>query len=265
LAITAFDSYTTGNSSSLTGGGEGGGANVIFWGACLIMIGTSLHGLTYVYSEKIMIMSSYTSYSESTLEHDVVDKSSNGSSRSNNKCNNNESVDEKNHLLQQATIIRQQQKKEVISTRANCAIQGLVATILLFIWQLIYTLPNIQQLILTPMTLSNTSPSQAIMILGAITLSNLVHSLTFYVTLKYLPGGATSAGILKGLQAVLVFCFSSIFLCERDDVNDNGDKGVVGQSQDEMMCWSTNKAISLFIVLCGIASYTRGMTMHGSR
>jgi hypothetical protein len=198
------------------------------------------------------------------LEHDVVGKSSSGSS--NNKYNNNETDDEKNHLLQQVTTIRQQQKKEVISTRANCAIQGLVATILLFIWQLIYTLPNIHQLVLTPMALSNTSPFQAIMILGAITLSNLVHSLTFYVTLKYLPGGATSAGILKGLQAVLVFCFSSIFLCERDDDDniDNGGKGV-GRSQDEMMCWSTNKAISLLIVLCGIASYTRGMTMHGAR
>lgn len=270
LAITAFDSYTTGNnnssssssSSNSEGGGEGG-TNVIFWGACLIMIGTSLHGLTYVYSEKIMIMSSSSSYYKTMLEHDVVDKSSSGSS--NNKCNNNETTDEKQQLMQQGTSQQQQllqQKKEVISTRANCAIQGLVATLLLLIWQLIYTLPNIQQLILTPMTLSNTSPFQAIVILGAITLSNLVHSLTFYVTLKYLPGGATSAGILKGLQAVLVFCFSSIFLCERHDI-DNGGK--VGQRpQDEMLCWSTNKAVSLFIVLCGIASYTRGMTMHGA-
>ena len=235
LAITAFDSYTTGNNSSSSsssssnseGGGEGG-TNVIFWGACLIMLGTSLHGLTYVYSEKIMIMSSSSSYYKTMFEHDVVDKSSSGSS--NNKCNNNESADEKQQLTQQGTSQQQQlqQKKEVISTRANCAIQGLVATLLLLIWQLIYTLPNIQQLILTPMTLSNTSPFQAIMILGATTLSNLVHSLTFYVTLKYLPGGATSAGILKGLQAVLVFCFSSIFLCERHDIDiDNGGK--VGQ------------------------------------
>ena len=37
----------------------------------------------------------------------------------------------------------------------------------------------------------------------------------------------------------------------------------MGRSQDEMLCWSTNKAISLLIVLCGIASYTRGMMMYG--
>jgi hypothetical protein len=78
-------------------------------------------------------------------------------------------------------------------------------------------------------------------------LSNLFHSIAFFVTLKHLAGGTTSAGVLKGLQAVLVFCASSIFLCGRWD----GDGGE--------MCWSASKLVSLAVVLCGIMLYTRGM------
>ena len=46
-----------------------------------------------------------------------------------------------------------------------------------------------------------------------IALANTLHSVTFYTTLKHCPGGSTSAGVLKGLQAVLVFLASSIILC----------------------------------------------------
>ena len=128
-----------------------------------------------------------------------------------------------------------------ISIRANCAIQGIVASIVLLLWQIIYTLPRLQSLILTPMAQAHTSPLHAMTILLAITFANLLHSVTFYVTLKHFPGGATSAGVLKGLQAVLVFGVGSIVLC--------------GRWGGLEMCWSMMKFGSLVVVMCGILVY----------
>ena len=68
-----------------------------------------------------------------------------------------------------------------------------------------------------------------------------MHSVTFFSTLKNFPGGATSAGVLKGLQAVLVFAASSIILC--------------GRWGGLEMCWSGSKFVSLVVVVCGILLY----------
>ena len=130
---------------------------------------------------------------------------------------------------------------ERISIRANCAVQGMVATIVLLIWQIIYTWPNRHELILEPMNEAGTSYIQAIVILTMIALANTLHSVTFYTTLKHCPGGSTSAGVLKGLQAVLVFLASSIILC--------------GRMGGIEMCWNLEKFISLVVVVGGILVY----------
>ena len=185
----------------------------VFAGACLILVGSSLHAMTYVLSEKIMIDSSPMLQ---TTESDAMLTS---------------------------TMTQQQTVKETkrISVRANCAVQGIVACVAFFIWQLIYTIPHFQTSILTPMADVGTTTTRAIGILSSISISNLIHSITFFQTLKSFPGGATSAGVLKGLQAVLVFMMSSILLCGR-----------WGGSE---MCWSTNKLLSLIVVVCGIMFY----------
>lgn len=187
----------------------------IFIGACLILVGSSFHGLTYVLSE--MIMTTNVDNSPSSVKSPVK---------------NRDNTSEQDHS---------QRETRHISIRANCAIQGIVATVVLLLWQIIYTLPRIQELILTPMAEFNTSPLHAIAILLAITIANLLHSVTFYVTLKHFPGGATSAGVLKGLQAVLVFGVGSIVLC--------------GRWGGLEMCWSTVKFGSLVVVVCGILVY----------
>jgi hypothetical protein len=130
---------------------------------------------------------------------------------------------------------------EPISVRANCAIQGLVACLVFLLWQLLYTLPRFESLILAEMKSSGTTLIQALMILTLISLSNLLHSVTFYQTLKDFPGGATSAGVLKGLQAVLVFLVSSVLLCGR-----------IGGLE---MCWTQTKLLSLMVVVFGILLY----------
>jgi len=184
LALTAVDSKAVGKNA--------------FVGACLILVGSSFHGLTYVMCEKIMTPSPINTVNSS-------------------------------------------KEPEHLSVRANCAVQGIVAMLAFLLWQIVYTLPRLEPLILAPMRESGTTVLYALFILGTITISNFVHSLTFFVTLKYFPGGATSAGVLKGLQAVLVFAAGACFLC--------------GRWGSRQMCWSNSKFVSLVIVVSGIMMY----------
>ncbi len=211
LSITALDSFAVGKK--------------IFIGACLILVGSSFHGLTYVLSEMIMTTN------EDYISHSSSSAAAASSSPLKNHCSTH----------QQQQLLQQRRKPRHISIRANCAIQGIVASVVLLIWQILYTLPRIQSLILTPMAEYGTSPLHAMKILLAITFANLLHSVTFYVTLKHVPGGATSAGVLKGLQAVLVFGVGSLVLC--------------GRWGGLEMCWSMVKFGSLVVVVCGILVY----------
>ena len=76
------------------------------------------------------------------------------------------------------------------------------------------------------------------MLLSSFAISNFVHSLSFFYTLKHFSGGSTSAGIMKGLQAVLVFVVTSALYCGR-----------LGGSE---MCFSVWKLASLLVVVTGV-------------
>jgi hypothetical protein len=192
----------------------------IFAGAVLIFVGSSLHAMTYVLSEMIMAPSS-TSYQSTEIEHILASDQS----------------------AKQFTKLR----LEPISVRANCGIQGIVACLIFLFWQLFYTLPRFQSLIIAETTQAGTTLIQALVILSSLTVANLLHSVTFFQTLKDCPGGATSAGVLKGLQAVLVFLISSIVLCGR-----------IGGKE---MCWSHTKLLSLLVVVCGILFYGKSTSV----
>ena len=175
LALTALHSVNIGQD--------------VFLGACLVVVGSSLHALTYVVSEKLMTVG-----------------------------------DDK------------------ISVRANCAVQGAVACFALLMWQLFYTLPRFQELIGGPMDAAGSSWVGAVIVLGSIGLANLIHSTTFFHTLKHFPGGSVSAGVMKGLQAVLVFIFTSIVFC-----------GTAGTGAE--MCFDSLKLLSLIVVVGGVTLY----------
>ena len=72
-------------------------------------------------------------------------------------------------------------------------------------------------------------------------MANLVHSITFYHTLAYYPGGATSAGVMKGLQAVLVFVAAHLLYC--------------GRIGGEEMCFTISKLLSLCTVVGGVTLF----------
>ena len=165
----------------------------VFHGAVLVILGSSLHAMTYVLSEVIMGSQSTSS-------------------------------------------------SEKISVEMNCAIQGVIASTVYILWQIVYTRSHFEDKIYLPMREAGTSIEKASVILLSLSLSNLIHAYSFFYTLKHFPGGATSAGVMKGVQAVLVFIFSSMVYC-----------GSIG---GEEMCFSTIKFISLVVVIGGMLLYS---------
>ena len=124
----------------------------------------------------------------------------------------------------------------------NTSVQGIVACVFLLLWQLFYTIPHFNQLIGEPVEDANTSLFYAIIIMLGFAVANLLHSVTFYTTIKHYPGGATSAGVMKGLQAVLVFMVSHVVYCGRF----GGDE----------MCFSLAKFESLLVVVGGVITFS---------
>mmetsp|Transcript_10537 Transcript_10537/g.16186 ORF Transcript_10537/g.16186 Transcript_10537/m.16186 type:complete len:429 (-) Transcript_10537:45-1331(-) len=143
---------------------------------------------------------------------------------------------------------------ERLTIPQNCAIQGIVACSAFAFWQVVYTRRHFTELIQTPMNDAGTTAIQAITILFSFSLANLVHALSFFHTLKHFPGGATSAGVMKGLQAVLVFVVTSWVFC--------------GRSGGSEMCFTRLKFLSLIVVVTGLCIYgkaTEQRMQHGSK
>jgi len=98
---------------------------------------------------------------------------------------------------------------------------------------------------------ANTSYSYCAAILFAITIVSLLHSLTFFHTVKFFPGGATSAGVMKALQAVLVFIATSITFC--------------GRLGGKEMCFTLSKFVSLIVVVIGLLIYGKSTEIATKR
>jgi hypothetical protein len=183
-------------------------------GTILIFLGSCMHGATYVMSEAIMAKHTSTTTACAPLPGD-------------------------NDMT--ATVSKNKTTRDLLSVRENSAIQGVVACSGLLVWQLVYTASRWDLLIRQPMTAAGTTVVQAACILTAFGLANLLHSFSFYHTLAHYPGGSTSAGVMKGLQAVLVFVAAHVLYCS---------------STNRDMCFSTPKFLSLVTVVGGVVLFS---------
>merc|ERR1712176_1255535 len=77
----------------------------------------------------------------------------------------------------------------------------------------------------------------ALIILAGISVSNFVHSATFFYLLKYL--GAVSVAVMKGLQSVFVFVMADVIYCK----------------SHKNQCFDAYKVISLIVVVGGVLAY----------
>ena len=100
------------------------------------------------------------------------------------------------------------------------------------------------------MEASGTTVRHALLILSCFSVANLLHSFSFYHTLANYPGGSTSAGVMKGLQAVLVFVAAHILYC--------------GHAGGDGMCFSMPKFASLVTVVSGVVLFGASTENHGS-
>lgn len=223
LCITGLDNFNNNNPA---------GNSDVAHGTVLVFLGSCMHGATYVMSEAIMSKSGTTAAggddgtsSATQLEtNSNDDDDGNGSSKA----------------------------RELLSVRENAAIQGVVACSGLLVWQMVYTLPRWDALIRQPVRAAGTTWPQAAFILVSFGLANLLHSLSFYHTLAHYPGGSTSAGVMKGLQAVLVFVAAHLLYCNNASTNNS--------NKNTDMCFSTPKFLSLVTVVGGVVLFSNAST-----
>ena len=174
LGITATNSVNTGKN--------------VLTGSLLVIVGSAMHGMTYVLSEGIMTVG-----------------------------------------------------QEKLSVIQNNFVQSTFNGSLLLLWQFLYTIPHFDDAVWGPMQDSNTSVLYASVLLGGFGALSIIHSLTHFHTLKHYPGGATSAGVMKGLQAVLVFVCTNFLYCNK-----------LGGPE---MCFSDAKFVALVTVCGGVLGY----------
>ena len=142
------------------------------------------------------------------------------------------------YVMSEAIMTRGDDKLNVYQ---NTGIQGSVAAVAFVLWQMFYTVPHFEERIWEPMQEAHSSVAYAISLLVLFGFANLIHSVTFFHTLLNFPGGSTSAGVMKGLQAVLVFLFTHFIYCDK-----------IGGSE---MCFSRAKFLSLVTVCGGVLGY----------
>ena len=124
----------------------------------------------------------------------------------------------------------------------NTGLLSIVAASAMILWQLLYTAPRWEELIVEPVQATNTTLTIAIVWLIIFGLANLLHAVTFFGTVKYYKGGSVMAGVLKGLVAVLVFGSTHFLYC--------------GRTGGDEMCFTRGKGWSLLTVITGVVLFS---------
>eukprot|EP01029_Cantina_marsupialis_P031707 TRINITY_DN9201_c0_g1_i2.p1 TRINITY_DN9201_c0_g1~~TRINITY_DN9201_c0_g1_i2.p1 ORF type:complete len:234 (-),score=60.98 TRINITY_DN9201_c0_g1_i2:71-772(-) len=117
---------------------------------------------------------------------------------------------------------------------------GLGGTIVFTIYMLVYTIPNGQELVIDNIKDKGGKTWIIALVYPLLTIDNLIHALVYFNLLHSL--GSVTAGIMKGVQTVLVFGASHFFFC----------------GKQESQCFDVIKGISVVVVVTGILVYSHG-------
>jgi drug/metabolite transporter (DMT)-like permease len=115
---------------------------------------------------------------------------------------------------------------------------GFVGVAVFGLWQVFYTFPRFQYLILDEIDAHNGDMRVIGTTYFFLVVVNLVHGLCFYHLIKSV--GSTTTGILKGVQSVMVFVISHFAFC----------------SLQRSQCFTRSKGASLVVVVCGVTFYS---------
>jgi drug/metabolite transporter (DMT)-like permease len=113
------------------------------------------------------------------------------------------------------------------------SVMGLAGVIVYGIWQCVYTIPNFDLLIIDKIHEKQGSVTAILLSFLGLVVVNLAHALCFFRLIGAL--GATTTGVTKGAQTVLVFLVSHFAFC----------------STQSSQCFTLSKGISLGVVVIG--------------
>lgn len=105
-------------------------------------------------------------------------------------------------------------------------------------WQILYTIPNFQTLIVDQIIVHNGSVRAIFLSYIGLIIINFVHAFCFFHLLGQI--GATTTGVLKGVQTVIVFIVSHLAFC----------------SLQYSQCFTFQKGISVVVVVAGVMGYS---------
>lgn len=154
-------------------------------GVILILIGSMVHSLTYIVSEKLLAVVS-----------------------------------------------------DPISPEMLSSVMGFFGVLVYGAWQLIYTIPNFDRVVVNEIYSHHGSVAVIIVAFIALVLVNMLHALCFFNVIS--SAGATTTGILKGVQTVLVFLSSHFAFC----------------SIQSSQCFTVAKGVSVVVVSVGVVLYS---------
>ena len=118
------------------------------------------------------------------------------------------------------------------------SILGIAGCIVFGTWELAYTLPRFQKLIIDEIAAHNGDDTTIIFTYFTLSVVNCIHSVCLFHTIKNV--GSTTTGIFKGVISVLVFIISHFAFCS------------IQQSQ----CFTIAKGLSLVVVVIGVLMYS---------
>jgi drug/metabolite transporter (DMT)-like permease len=120
----------------------------------------------------------------------------------------------------------------------ECSLMGLFGCLFYSAWQLVYTLPRWEELVLRPIAERQGNLWHIAVAYSLLALMGFLHAVSFYHLLGHL--GSVATGVMKGVQSVAVLVLSHAAFC-----------GV-----ESSQCFTAYKGVSLVVVLCGVFYYT---------
>jgi len=221
-------------------------------GICCVLIGASIHALTWILIEKYT--QSYTSTNNNT---DISNSNynSNHNSNSNNAKHHSIEIDNEMQELHNNNIEQgnnndhnddnyesDEHNEHIGKMKAPvpeliCSVMGWYGCIIYGTWQVLYTLPHYNEVVLEPIWNKNGNIQQIKWIFCILTFVCFIHAITFYSLLQRL--GAVTTGVMKGIQTISVFLISHVAFCK----------------YQESQCFTKFRGVSLIIVLIGISYY----------
>jgi drug/metabolite transporter (DMT)-like permease len=134
--------------------------------------------------------------------------------------------------------------EDPVSAELLCTLLGFISGFFNISWQLVYTLPNFDKLVVVEIENHHGNVELILICYVVLVVCHLIHALCFFNLLGLI--GSVSTGLLKCAQTTLTFIFSHFAFC----------------SFQKSQCFSPLKGVSVIIVIIGVIIYSNYSRHH---